>query len=165
MTVAGAPTIRRARAGDHESIALLLGQVDDLHRQALPWLFRAPDQPPRPADAFADRLADTDSAVLVAEDAHGRVLGVAIGLLRATPAHALVRPARFGLLDVLVVDPAWRGQGLGRALVAAFEDWSRERGAEWFEVKVYAFNDDARRRYESLGYSPLSLQLRKPAPR
>ena len=55
-----------------------------------------------------------------------------------------------------------RGRGLGRALALAFEQWAIAEAAEWLEVKVYAFNDAARRAYAAQGYAPLALQLRNP---
>lgn len=154
--------LRRARLADHDAIGALLSQVDSMHRSALPWLFREPVGPARPLAEFEGLLAGPDSAVWVVPDSADQPLGVAIGLMRPTTVHPLIRPARYGLLDVLVVDQAARGRGLGRALTQAFEAWARGQGAEWLEVKVYAFNEPARRAYDAQGYAPLALQLRKP---
>lgn len=155
-------SVRRARKDDYDAVNRLLEQVDHMHRDALPWLFRAPNGPARPASEFATLLAGPDSMVWVAVDAAGRPLGVAIGLMRSTTDHPLIRPARYGVLDVLVVDATARGRGLGRALTLGFEDWAAAEGAEWLEVKVYAFNESAQRAYAAQGYAPLTLQLRKP---
>lgn len=154
--------LRRACLADHDAICALLAQVDAMHRSALPWLFREPIGPARPLAEFESLLAGPDSAVWVVPDSADRPFGVAIGLMRSTTAHPLIRPGRYGLLDVLVVDHSVRGRGLGRALTQAFEAWARGLGAEWLEVKVYAFNEAARRAYDAQGYAPLALQLRKP---
>lgn len=114
--------IRRARHDDFDAISRLLEQVDQMHRDALPWLFRAPNGPARPANEFEALRAGPDSAIWVATDAADRPLGVAIGLMRSTTDHPLIRPARYGVLDVLVVDLRARGRGLGRALTLGFED-------------------------------------------
>ena len=155
-------SVRRARQDDYDAVTRLLEQVDEMHRAALPWLFRAPAGPARPAAEFEASLTAADRAIWVAVDASDRALGVAIGLMRSTTEHPLIRPARYGLLDVLVVDVPARGRGLGRALALAFEQWAIAEAAEWLEVKVYAFNDAARRAYAAQGYAPLALQLRKP---
>jgi hypothetical protein len=47
-------------------------------------------------------------------------------------------------------------------LTRAVEEWAIESGASWIELNIYAFDDEARRFYESLGYVPLSTKLRKP---
>ena len=155
-------SVRRARKDDYDAVTRLLEQVDETHRAALPWLFREPAGPARPAAEFETSLAADDRAIWVAVDASDRALGVAIGLMRSTTEHPLIRPARYGLLDVLVVDVPARGRGLGRALTLAFEQWAVAEAAEWLEVKVYAFNGAAQRAYAAQGYAPLALQLRKP---
>ena len=46
------------------------------------------------------------------------------------------------------------------AVVARARAW----GAPWTELNVYAWNGEARRVYEALGYLPLSTKLGKQAP-
>lgn len=157
-----APIIRRAHLDDHAACCALLEQVDRLHREALPWMFREAPREPRPAADFAAMLDSPEAAVFVADA--GSVVGVAMALLRSTPEHPLFQPRRYGLLDNLVIDAGWRGRGLGRALTAAFEDWALAQGAAWLEVNVYTFNADASGAYASMGYAPLSQRLRKPRP-
>lgn len=57
-------------------------------------------------------------------------------------------PVLFGMW----VAPEARGQGLGRALVAAVEDWARERGFVRITLCVAAGNDAAAALYRSCGY-------------
>jgi len=64
-----------------------------------------------------DLTPDSLSDFLVAADA-GEVIG----------AVAVERCDGYGLLRSLVVDPAWRGTGLGRALVSATEDAAARYG-------------------------------------
>ncbi|HJW50948.1 MAG TPA: arsenic resistance N-acetyltransferase ArsN2 [Burkholderiaceae bacterium] len=63
-----------------------------------------------------DLTTDSLSDFLVAADA-GEVVGIV----------AVERCDEHGLLRSLVVDPAWRGTGLGRALVSAAEDAAARR--------------------------------------
>ena len=53
----------------------------------------------------------------------------------------------------LWLDPAARGQGLARPLVAAAVDWARDRRARTVTLRVAADNDVARGVYESLGFA------------
>jgi ribosomal protein S18 acetylase RimI-like enzyme len=52
----------------------------------------------------------------------------------------------------LWLDPAARGQGLARALVAAAVDWARDRRARTVTLRVAADNAVARGVYESMGF-------------
>jgi GNAT superfamily N-acetyltransferase len=71
-------------------------------------------------------------------------------------------PQRWGVLDTLVIDSAWRRHGIGRRLATAIEDWALGAGASWVEVSVYELNPEARQFYDALGYLPLRKILRKP---
>jgi RimJ/RimL family protein N-acetyltransferase len=59
----------------------------------------------------------------------------------------------------LWLDPAARGHGLARPLVAAAVDWARDRHARTVTLRVAADNAVARGVYESLGFSVTTAEL------
>jgi len=59
------------------------------------------------------------------------------------------------------VDPARRGEGLGRATMQAAEAWSREHGATKIGLNVFGHNAVARALYDSLGYRVLATNMLK----
>ena len=59
------------------------------------------------------------------------------------------------------VAPAWRGRGVGTALLIAAEDWGRERGATRMVLDLAAANEGALRLYERLGYEVHGLEMDK----
>jgi len=59
------------------------------------------------------------------------------------------------------VVPEARGKGLGRALIAAVEDWSRGRGHKLLTIGVVAKNARAIRAYEGAGYAPYTMMMRR----
>jgi ribosomal protein S18 acetylase RimI-like enzyme len=56
-------------------------------------------------------------------------------------------------IQSLRVHPHFRGAGIGSRLVAACEEYSRQRGHRRISLSVALDNVDARRLYERLGYS------------
>jgi RimJ/RimL family protein N-acetyltransferase len=56
----------------------------------------------------------------------------------------------------LWLDPAARGHGLARPLVAAALDWARDRHARVVTLRVAVNNTVARGVYESLGFTPVT---------
>ncbi len=58
-----------------------------------------------------------------------------------------------GWLYYLAVDPAVQKAGLGRAMVAAAEDWLRQRGVPKVMLMVRPENDKVRAFYDALGYT------------
>lgn len=59
----------------------------------------------------------------------------------------------------LAVAPDRRTAGLGRAMMAAAEDWLRAKGAPRLNLMVRADNAEARGFYESLGYKPSDVTV------
>ena len=54
-----------------------------------------------------------------------------------------------------------RGQGHGKALIAACEGWSRSRGHTLLTIGVLAKNAHAIRAYEGAGYAPYTVIMRR----
>lgn len=89
---------------------------------------------------FARAVAGANSAVLLARDA-----GVAIGSVMVG------HDGHRGWLYYLAVAPDRRGQGVGRALFAAAEDWLRNAGAPKVQLMVRSDNADALAFYDAIG--------------
>ena len=68
---------------------------------------------------------------------------------------------RHGFIAELFVDASARGQGHGRALIAACENWTRARGLKVLIINVLAGNDKAIAVYDRDGFAPYNLNLRK----
>ena len=101
------------------------------------------------ARSIAETLDNpTESAiVLVAEDEQ-RLLGFI---------HVITETDYFtseahGHVSDLVVDRDGEGRGIGRALLAAGEHWSAERGHRLITLNVFQENTRARFLYERAGY-------------
>jgi ribosomal protein S18 acetylase RimI-like enzyme len=94
-------------------------------------------------DAFNDAAAplyEVAPLACVARDAAGTVVGAALGR----------RWGRCAELQQLWIDPARRGGGLGRALMAGFEDEAARRGCD--RVFLDTFDFQAPAFYRALGY-------------
>jgi GNAT superfamily N-acetyltransferase len=68
---------------------------------------------------------------------------------------------RHGFIAELFVEDSARGQGHGRALIAACEAWTRARGLNALIINVLAGNDKAIAVYDRDGFAPYNLNLRK----
>lgn len=69
-------------------------------------------------------------------------------------------PTAWWIWDI-VVDPAFRGRGLGREGMRLAEEYARSQGAATLGLNVFGFNTTARGLYESLGYETTSVKMRK----
>lgn len=92
-------------------------------------------------------LSEDGEIVLVAEQPAGTVLG----WLHGSEQELLESGTRCEILG-LVVDEVHRGQGTGRALIAAVEAWARQRGLQQVAVRSNIARIESHGFYEHLGY-------------
>lgn len=120
-----------------------------------------------PADDAEERArAETDELLpdgghspgmlLLAAEADGTVVG-SLWLGERSPKHV----GTVWVYDLLVL-PAHRGRGYGRAMMLAAEQMLLARGASRIGLNVFLDNDVAHRLYSELGYVPTSQQMTKP---
>jgi len=145
--------IRTANLRDYEALCPLFDELDELHRQARPDMYRAFPPPVRPREQIARWLADASSTILVAEEDGQGVVGLAVLLTRPASPFAGAVPRKVIEIDNLVVRGSKRGRRIGRRLLAASVDWARQRGATHVEVAVHDFNQDAERFYCAFGFA------------
>jgi GNAT superfamily N-acetyltransferase len=61
----------------------------------------------------------------------------------------------------IIIDPAFRGTGLGRPTLRAAEEWVRARGGSRLGLNVFGPNAVARHLYDAAGYQIMSQQMYK----
>jgi ribosomal protein S18 acetylase RimI-like enzyme len=96
-----------------------------------------------PAADYARALGDAASTVLVARGEAGVAGSVMVGF-----------DGHRGWIYYLAVDPEQRRGGLGRALMAAAEDWLRTRGCPKIQLMVREDNEAGLGFYAALGMEP-----------
>lgn len=102
-------------------------------------------------------LAQPGGTLLVAEAA-GRPVGSIAYHVQPNPLTGQSE----GLVLHLRVDPAWRGQGIGRILIRAAEQHLRQAGARGVGVVVGLHATEALRFTTALGYWPERVLVARP---
>jgi GNAT superfamily N-acetyltransferase len=86
----------------------------------------------------------------------GAVCGALVGRINR---ESRVRPVRVAELESIYVRPEQRDIGVGAALVAAFFEWARGRGAVLAGVTAYAANERGLAFYARNGFAARSVHL------
>lgn len=94
---------------------------------------------------FTRFIAPSDDGMLLGAWRGDQLLGYACLYWSFTS----IVPAETVLMNDLYVDPASRGQGVGRALIEASAAVGRERGAQRLEWMTATSNETAQRLYDS----------------
>ena len=145
--------IRRATAADIEGIDKLLYQVNMVHHNGRPDLFKAGGRKYTDEQLLA-LLADDTRPVFAAVDEAGHVLGYAFCILQQHPDDNILTDIKTLYIDDLCVDEEIRGQHIGRRLYEYVKQYAKETGCYNLTLNVWACNESARKLYERCGLVP-----------
>lgn len=98
-------------------------------------------------DDLASRLDSTYERTVIVE-----LDGSAVGTLRFR------HDAEGARIYAFVIDPAWRGRGIGRAALGRACEQLRAEGTGWIGLEVDAENDRALTLYTSVGFTPIATE-------
>lgn len=111
-------------------------------------------------DYMLASCAETQGKVFVAE-VDNQIVGF-VSLWAKVKAEALdEEPAEYSFISDLVVLPAYRGRGLGRALLHKAEEYARLQGATTLKLEVLTRNTVATELYRHHGFHSYQMLLVK----
>ena len=144
-------TIRKAEYNDLDQVNLLRRQVNSLHVERRPDIFRAGF-----CDEMRDRLFEVFSSpdydVFVAE-ADKKVKGFATVEYATKPLSPYNNERRYYRIEEFGVDEGCHRQGVGTALMTYLKNDAKEKGYEKLELDVWEFNASAVEFYDAQGFS------------
>jgi GNAT superfamily N-acetyltransferase len=136
------PRVRHATGDDVDALVELLRQLFAIEQD-----FRFDHE--RQRRGLRLLLDDRDGAVVLIAESAGRAVGMcSVQVLTSTAEGGPV-----GLVEDVVVDADVRGRGIGTALLAAAEDWARDRGLMRLQLLADGTNEPALRFYGKHGWS------------
>ena len=151
-------TVRRAVEGDIPSILRLLVQVDMVHHNGRPDLFKGPATK-YTKEQLSGILADEKTPVFACVDEENTLLGYAFCVIKQLENDNILTPIRTLYIDDLCVDEAVRGRGVGRTLYDYAVNYARAIGCYNLTLNVWACNPGAMRFYEKCGLVPQKIGM------
>lgn len=152
--------IRMAMEKDLPRIHELLMQVELIHHQARPDLFKCGGRK-YTDDQLLEILRDDQRPILAAADENDRLLGYAFCIFQQHPDDNILTPVRSLYIDDLCVDEAARGQHVGKALYEAVLDYARAHDCYNVTLNVWNGNDKAMAFYQACGLKPQKIGMEK----
>jgi ribosomal protein S18 acetylase RimI-like enzyme len=150
--------VRPATSADLPRLGRLGALLVEVHHDFDPLRF-LPTRDRTPAD-YANfmiaQLADPDVVVLVADD-NGDVIGYAYGAVEGYDYMSLRGPA--GVVHDVIVDPEYRGRGVGRLLLEAALAHLKARGAPRVVLTTAEQNEAAQRLFTRAGFRRTMLEM------
>ena len=141
--------IRKAAPAEIPQILKLLVQVNMVHHNGRPDLFKGP------ATKYSEKelkklLQDETRPVFVCMDGD-TLLGYAFCILKEVKDDRLLESCKTLYVDDLCVDETSRGNGVGKALMTHAVQYAKDCGCHNVTLNVWSFNEKAMRFYQSFG--------------
>ena len=150
--------IERAKRGDIPRVLELLVQVNMVHHNGRPDLFKGPTTK-YSAEELETLFGDARRPVFVYRDDAGRILGYAFCVLNEVCGDQLMQDIKTLYIDDLCVDENVRGRGIGKALYEYVLDYARGEGCYNVTLNVWNLNAPAMRFYEKCGLKPQKVGM------
>ena len=144
--------IRYAREKDILRIGELLSQVDLIHHNGRPDIFKVGRK--YSDEELLELLGDENRPILVATDEEDTVIGYCFCILQQHKDDAVLTDVKTLYIDDLCVDETVRGKGIGKLLYDAAKELAKETGCYNLTLNVWACNPSAQRFYEKCGMVP-----------
>ena len=151
--------IRRAELRDIPGLMQLLLQVDMVHHNGRPDLFKGPATKYTEAE-LADILTNEKTPVFVlTDDTDSSVLGHAFCIMQQHENDHVLTDIRTLYIDDICVDENARRQHVGKRLYDAVLAYARKQGCYNVTLNVWSCNPGAQAFYESCGMKPQKIEM------
>lgn len=150
--------IRPATEEDAKSISVINDEVQKVHAEAMPHIFKPPSARTFPETEITGLLNDQDNIFLVAlEDEH------AIAYLYAQVVHGLESSLLFPFerlyIHHIAVRWSHQGKGFGKALVDRLLELAKSKDISTVVLDVWSFNEGARQFFMKRGFTVFNERM------
>ena len=150
--------VRRAGKKDIPRILELLVQVDMVHHNGRPDIFKGPATK-YSAEELSTILIDDTTPVFVCVDENDNVLGHAFCVHKQVVGDSVLTDIRTLYIDDICVDENARGLGVGKMLYEYVVDYARKEGFYNVTLNVWTCNPGAQKFYEAMGLKPQKIGM------
>ena len=147
--------IRNATTNDYESVIKIISQVQDMHVEWRPDIYKYNDNLITKEEF--EKLVENNT-FFVAENENKKIVGVLEIIFRhiESPAH-VTRDVIF--IDTMAVDEKYRGLGVGHKMFEFLKMMKIEKNMDGIELQVNARNVAAYEMYKKYGFTEKSINM------
>ena len=149
--------IRYAMEKDIEKIEYLLSQVDMVHHNGRPDIFKIGNK--YSEEELKELLNNKQRPILVSVNESDEVIGYCFGIFQQHKDNSILTNIKTLYIDDLCVDEKFRGKGIGKELYEAALSLAKEKGCYNLTLNVWSCNESAIRFYESMGLIPQKIGM------
>ena len=151
-------SVRRAEKKDIARILELLVQVDMVHHEGRPDLFKGPATKYN-EDELNEIIKEDNAPVFVCVNDEGDVLGHAFCIFKQVTDNSVLTDIRTLYIDDICVDERSHGSGVAKALFEYVKSFAKENGFYNITLNVWTCNPGAMKFYENMGLLPQKIGM------
>ena len=145
--------VRRAVVKDIPKILDLLVQVDMVHHNGRPDIFKGPATKYN-AEQLGQIISDDSTPVFVCVDGNDVPLGHAFCIHKQITDNSVLTDIRTLYIDDICVDDSARGKHIGKKLFNYVKAYAKSMGVYNITLNVWSCNETAMKFYEAMGLLP-----------
>ncbi|WP_405343767.1 GNAT family N-acetyltransferase [Ruminococcus sp.] len=149
--------IRRAKNADIDRLNVLLYQVQQLHADGRPDIFKNGAKK-YTTEELEGIIADDMTPIFVYEE-DGMVMGYAFCVYQITLESEQLHARKVLYIDDLCVDESYRRKHIGEKLYHHVLDVAKENGCDSVTLNVWRVNPSAEKFYQKMGMEPLKTMM------
>jgi len=146
--------IRKAIATDRLLLSSLCVDVQRLHAENHPEIFKLPQSDDFATSFFDEILADSTTRIYIAEEEQ-RAIGYIFCKLFERPEGSFTYANRFLQIEHISVHPEAQRHGVGTALIEQAEKLAKELGVTKIQLNSWDFNTKAHTFFETHGFTKI----------
>lgn len=150
--------VRLATLADVESISALNMDVQNIHAEALPHIFKHISDPGFAVPYVTEQMNQPDNYFFIA-NINGEDVGYIFAHVTRRPDSAYMHPWNFVYINQISVKPAYQGRGCGAALIQAVRDLAREQGITTVAIDTWFFNEKAQTFFAHEGFTMFNMRM------
>jgi GNAT superfamily N-acetyltransferase len=151
---------RPAVSADSFTLSSLSQDVQRLHAEHHPGIFKLPESEDYAVPFFDELLADQAVKIFIAEE-EGKAVGYIVCKLVERQENPFIHAMRALLIDQISVRPEVQGKGAGRALMEQAELLARDLQVNRIHLDSWDFNLGAHAFFERMGYQKFDFRFWK----
>ena len=152
--------VRKATDKDIPKISDLLSQVDVVHHNGRPDIFKA-NAKKYTDEQLAELIQDDTKPIFVCVDENDSVLGYAFCIWQQHVNNEILTDIKTLYIDDLCVEEQRRGQYIGKSLYEYVIAYAKENGFYNVTLNVWSLNESAMKFYEACGLVPQKIGMEK----
>jgi ribosomal protein S18 acetylase RimI-like enzyme len=150
--------IRKATLADATTLSALNVDVQKIHAEALPHLFKQPMDDSFALQFMLERLEEPQNLFLIANH-DGHDIRYLFARIVDRPENPFLHPWKYFYIDQITIKPSYQGRGFGQKLMQQLRQVADQLGIQTILLDTWSFNTSAQAFFKDQGFTTFNYRM------